>query len=415
VFELVKPLRDVFAMVFFVSVGMTIDPSMLAAEAPRIAALTVVVLLFKVLGVTIGVFIAGHGVRPAVRAGLSLAQIGELSFVIASAVPRGSVDLLAIAVGIACATTITSPIFIRNGERMSAWVAARLPKRVATFVSFYDSWLARLREREHEVSSWRKLRRPVIVMLVDATIVVAIVISSSTLGPRLLDDVHITGIAQTLILVGSALLIAAPFALGAIHRIALIARRLAAEVIPAPDSELDLGRAPRQILVLVLELGISLVIAVPAVAATQPFVPASPLVVALGLLVAFLVVRRSIADFDGHVRAGSELVLELMARPAAPTEPTPLAQMEKVLPGFAGVTPLELLATSPAVGKSLAQLDLRARTGASVLAIHRGEHGLATPSATEPLRAGDILALAGSDAEIAAARSMLDPEAAPPT
>jgi len=117
-----------------------------------------------------------------------------------------------------------------------------------------------------------------------------------------------------------------------------------------------------------------------------------------------VIVRRSIADFEGHVRAGSELVLELISRPR-PT--VTLDQVQTILPGFDGVTPLALAAESPAVGRSLADLDLRARTGATVLAIARGDGGVATPSPTEPLRAGDVLALAGSEDAIAAARRVL--------
>jgi CPA2 family monovalent cation:H+ antiporter-2 len=415
VFELVKPLRDVFAMVFFVSVGMTIDPALLAQEAWRIGILTVVVLVVKSIGVTTGVFLAGHGVRPAVRAGLSLAQIGELSFVIAAAVPAGEINLLAIAVGIACATTLTSPLLIRNSDAISVWVAERLPKSIATFVSFYEAWLARLRARDS--STWKRFKRPVVVMIVDAAIVVGIVIAASTIGSLQLAEMGITGPAATLAQVGGALLLAAPFAVGAIRRIAIIARRLAADVIPAhvaTDGAMDLGRAPRRVLVLTLELAIALAIAVPAVAATQPFVPASPLVVGLVFLVVLLFIRRSIADFEGHVRAGSELVLELLAQPAPAGENKALDQVQTILPGFGGVTPLELPAGSPAVGRSLAELDLRAKTGATVLAIHRGEHGVATPSPTDPLRAGDVLALAGSEAAIAAAREVLDPSPGEP-
>jgi len=409
-FESVKPLRDVFAMVFFVSVGMTIDPSLLVQEGWRIAILTVVVLVAKPIGITIGVFLAGHGLRPAVRAGLSLAQIGELSFVIAASVPAGEVDLLAIAVGIACVTTLTSPLLIRKSEAMSGWFAARLPQRIGTFVSFYESWLARLRSRD--TSTWKRFRRPVVVMVIDAAVVVGIVIAASTLGGRVLADAGVTGMVSTLAQIGGAILLAAPFAVGAVRRIAIIARRLAAEVIPAATDEngaIDLGRAPRRALILTLELGIALALAVPAVAATQPFVPASPLVVALALTLVILLVRRSIADFDGHVRAGSELVLELLARPTEETalSPETFAQVQAILPGFAGVTPLELTKGSPAVGRTLAELDLRARTGATVLAIGRGEHGVATPSPTDPLRAGDVLALAGSEAAISAARELL--------
>jgi CPA2 family monovalent cation:H+ antiporter-2 len=85
--------------------------------------------------------------------------------------------------------------------------------------------------------------------------------------------------------------------------------------------------------------------------------------------------------------------------------------IDTILPGFGGLVSVVLADASPAVGQSLAQLDLRARTGATVLAIGRVEHGLASPAPDEALRAGDTLALAGSDDAIIAARAML--EAAP--
>lgn len=80
-----------------------------------------------------------------------------------------------------------------------------------------------------------------------------------------------------------------------------------------------------------------------------------------------------------------------------------------ILPGFGGTTSHTLGEGAAAIGRSLAQLDLRARTGTTVLAIaRRGAHGLATPSPTEPLQRGDVLALAGSEDAIAAARRLLD-------
>ncbi len=402
VFELVKPFRDVFAMVFFVSVGMTIDPEQLMIEAPRIAALTAVVLIAKPIGVSIGVFLSGHGIRPAVRAGLSLAQIGELSFVIAGVVP-GHSSLLAIAVGIGCATTVTSPILIRNSERISGWVAARLPRRIATFVSFYDSWIARLRARE--TTMWRRFRKSIVVLVIDTGVLIAIVIAASTLGARWLAEAGMKGWAADSVLVAVAAVLAAPFAISMVRRIAVIAHRLATEVIPigAPN---DLGRAPRGALIVTFELAITLVIGVPVVAAIQPFVPASPLVVIAIAVVLIAVMRRSLGDFEGHVRAGSELILEMLST----TTPNalPLAQVETILPGFGGLTSITIQSSSHAVGRSLAELDLRARSGASVLAIARASHGMASPSPTEPLQAGDVLALAGSDEAVAAARTLLD-------
>lgn len=400
VFEIVKPFRDIFAMVFFVSVGMTIEPSALATEAPRIAAFTAVVLVMKPLGVAIGVFLAGHGLRPGVRAGLSLAQVGELSFVIAAVAGGGT--LLAIAVGVCCATTLLSPLLIRNSERAAEIAAARLPTRIATFVTFYEAWLAKLRSREG--TAWMRHRRAVLVLVLDAGVLVTVVIAAAAGGPNLIARLGLSEWLGTVLLVGGALVLAAPFAISMIRRVAILSRRLALEVIPLGEP-VDLGRAPRRVLIVTFELAMALVIAVPIVAAVQPFVPGSLLLVLVVALVLLVIMRRSIADFDGHVRAGAALILEMLTQPQPHAES--LAQVETILPGFGGTTSIPIAVASPADGKSLAQLDLRARTGATVLAIQRGSSGVVTPSPTEPLRAGDVLALAGSADAIAAARSLL--------
>jgi CPA2 family monovalent cation:H+ antiporter-2 len=428
VFALVKPFRDVFAMIFFVSVGMTIQPGELVTELPTIALFTCVVLLVKPVGVALGVFFGGHGVRPAVRAGISLSQIGELSFVIAGiGVASGAArpSLLAIAVGVSCVTTLTSGFMIARSERAAGWVAHHLPDRVAMFESFYEAWLGRLRTRPQ--TPWRRLRRPVFVLILDTCLIIVIVIAAATVAPYVGPVLGLEGLAARAAVLGGAAVVAAPFFISLVRRVIVIARMLALEVIPArqhvelgnaalPVSlELDLGRAPRRSLMVMFEIGIGLVVALPLVAATQPFVPGGPLVILLIVIVLVIVAQRSLRDFDGHVRAGSEMILELMRQPthaahlaSVPALPT-LETIETVLPGFGGLVSLALAPSSPAVGRSLAELDLRARTGVTVLAIARGDNGTVTPSPTEPLHAGDVLAMAGSDEAIAAARSLLAP------
>ncbi|MGQ0506495.1 MAG: cation:proton antiporter domain-containing protein, partial [Myxococcaceae bacterium] len=78
--HLVQPVRDVFAAIFFVSVGMLINPKLVAANAWAIAVLFVIVIVGKILSVTLGAFLTGNGTRTSVQAGMSLAQIGEFSF-----------------------------------------------------------------------------------------------------------------------------------------------------------------------------------------------------------------------------------------------------------------------------------------------------------------------------------------------
>ncbi|MFN0246591.1 MAG: cation:proton antiporter [Kofleriaceae bacterium] len=410
VFHLVQPFRDVFAMVFFVSVGMSIEPAALAENWYVILLFSALVIVGKPLGVALGVFLGGHGLQPAVRAGLSLSQIGEFSFVIAGiGVASGvtSPALLAIAVGVCCVTTLTSGVFITKSQAIAGWVARRLPKRIAMFESFYEAWLGRLRTRQ--ASPWRKLRNPITVLVLDAGVIVAIVIGAAAITPKAtsyLADIGLEGLVARLAITAAAAITATPFLVGLVRRVVVIARILALEVIPANETH-DIGLAPRRALIITFQIGISLVVGIPLVAVTQPFIPGGWVVILVHVLILVVVARRSLRDFDGHVRAGSAMLLELLSHPPSQAK-AELAQVETLLPGFGGVVSILIGASSPAVGRTLAELDLRARTGATVLAIARGGAGMATPSPTEPLAAGDTLAMAGSDEAIAQARNLFD-------
>ena len=84
-----------------------------------------------------------------------------------------------------------------------------------------------------------------------------------------------------------------------------------------------------------------------------------------------------------------------------------LRRVSQMAPGLGEPTPVELDASSAAVGKSLADLNLRGITGATVLAITRGEEGLIVPTSDVVLRAGDVVALAGTRDAVDAARRIL--------
>jgi CPA2 family monovalent cation:H+ antiporter-2 len=83
------------------------------------------------------------------------------------------------------------------------------------------------------------------------------------------------------------------------------------------------------------------------------------------------------------------------------------APIAHLLPGMGEPVALRLAETSPAVGRTLAQINLRGTTGASVLAIARVDQGVIVPTASEVLRAEDVLALAGTHEAVAAAKRAL--------
>ena len=120
---------------------------------------------------------------------------------------------------------------------------------------------------------------------------------------------------------------------------------------------------------------------------------------------------RSVRDLEGHVRAGAQAVVAALSRYARAGSPAPddrsLAEVDRLLPGLGTPTAVRIDPASGSVGQSLAELNLRGRSGATVLAISRSGESIAVPTAGERLQAGDVLALAGTHEAIAAAKEML--------
>ena len=411
---LIRPFRDIFAAIFFISIGLAIAPAEIAAH--WLPALLVAVLLVtgKTLGISIAAFLTGNGLRRAIQAGLSLSQIGEFAFiVVAVGISHGVVRdfVLPVVVGASAITALTGSWQIRASDRFASWVDSHLPRPLQTFVSFYESWIAHLHEAAKKDSIWRRLRRPLVMLIIDTVVVAVVAIGAVELHQRiadaLVDSLSLEPWVALAIVIGAAVAIAALFAVGIARGAVRMAWLIAAVVIPHKTDDRDLGHAPRRALVLTLELAIVLVLGLPLAAVVQPLVPGGGIIVLGVIALVALATRRSIADFDRHVRAGSALIVEVLGRQGAEQEPPALAEVQALLPGFGGLATIVLAPGAAAIGKSLAELDLRARTGASVLAITRAEGGVANPSPTEPLRAGDVLAVTGSADAIAAANALL--------
>jgi CPA2 family monovalent cation:H+ antiporter-2 len=117
----VLPLRDLFASLFFVSVGMLINPVALLADLGTLALLTAVVVVGKIVVVTVAVLLLGMSGRVALMAGLALAQVGEFSFVLARlGVDRGAIPqrLFDLTLATAVATIVLTPALLRAGPAL---------------------------------------------------------------------------------------------------------------------------------------------------------------------------------------------------------------------------------------------------------------------------------------------------------
>jgi CPA2 family monovalent cation:H+ antiporter-2 len=420
---LVRPLRDLFAAIFFVAVGMLIEPALIARHWLAVLVFTLVVVAGKVVAVSTGGFLAGNGVRPAIRAGMSLAQIGEFSFIIAgiglaTGATRGF--LYPVAVAVSAITTLTTPWLIRASGPAALALDRRLPRPLQTFVALYGSWIERLRAGDRDSAGRRHLRRPIRLLLLDGALIVAVVLGTALEAQRLTDAVAgWTGLAvagvRPLVL-GAGWLLVVPLVFGIVRNARVMAVTLAVRALPRIHQGVDLAAAPRRALVVALQLVIVVLVGTPILVVTQPFLPAfraaAVLVVVLVLLSAAF--WRSARNLQGHARAGAEIIVMALEQQMA-REPVSrgvidartLDRLHDLLPGLGELVPVRVEAGSRAAARSLAELNLRGRTGATVLAIVRDGADVPLPVGQEVLRAGDVLVLAGAADAITTATELI--------
>lgn len=425
--RLVQPVRDLFAAIFFVSVGLLIDPAIITHHWMEVAVLSFVVVAGKVISVTVGAFLSGNGTRTSVEAGMSMAQIGEFSFIIAAlGVSLNAIGnaLYPIAVAVSAITTLTTPWLIRAAGPTASFVDRKLPRALQMYAVLYGSWLERLRTAPRRETTGGIARRLVKFLLLDTALLCGLVIATSLsaddIAAFIADKFEITITYAYALVIATAFLAAAPFGFGIFRIARKLGVTLAEAAVPkSAEGRADFGAAPRRALVVTLQLVVVLLVGLPLVASTQPFVPGfeGALVFLLLLSLIGYAFWRSATNLKGHVRAGAEMIVEALASQSregstSSGEPS-LAQVNEILPGLGEPVPVRIDAHSPAVGRTLASLRLRGVTGATVLVITRGKERFVIPHADEVLREGDVLAIAGTHDAVDAARRVLGGESNP--
>lgn len=137
-----KGVKDMFSSIFFLSVGMMVDPQAIVTYAPMIILIVVVAIITKLIFASLGMILSGQTLDTAIKSGFSLAPIGEFSFIIASlGVGLGVMEeyLYPIIVSAAVITTFMTPALIKNAGRVSSWLETHLPERTLARLHKYTS------------------------------------------------------------------------------------------------------------------------------------------------------------------------------------------------------------------------------------------------------------------------------------
>jgi CPA2 family monovalent cation:H+ antiporter-2 len=390
-----------------------------------VLALTLAVIIGKVLAVTIGSFLAGHGRRTAMKAGMSLAQIGEFSFIIASVgVAAGVIRswLYPVAIAVSAITTLTTPMLIRLSNRAAASIDHWLPEPIQTVAALYGSWIERVRSAPRAPTERSGTNRIIRIILLDAALITALVIGVGVELDRL--SVILGGMIRMppdrvrfmVVLVSG--LITAPLLYGLITSARALGNHLARRAFAdAQKGKVDPADAPRRSLVILVQLAVILAVGIPIVAITQPFLPPhqGAFVLALLTLVLLVALWRNASNLQGHARAGAQIIASALAHQMASTDGASdetglLEDVNAILPGLGEPVAIRVVPQSIAVGKSLAQLNLRGATGATVLAIRRGTQQIPTPLGREVIQVDDVVAVAGAHDALAVARAIFAPD-----
>ena len=414
--HLVAPLRDIFGAVFFVSVGMMIDPKLIAEHWQALIVLTAAVVGGKIFGVTFASMLSGVGTTTSIEAGMSLSQIGEFSFIIAGAgLKTGATRdfLYTLAVAVSAVTTFLTPYMIRGSVPLAEFVSARMPRQLKVLEALYDSWLEQIRNAGEPAREANSIAWPSAAILSSAFLIGAILIVNEfdplDLTTTVASIEHLTYFHAGLFVDLFALLVC----VGPAFAMYFAARRLATALASRAFAELPQSGAPiRSALIELLQITILLVVAVPLLAIVQPFMqPVEGIgIIVVTILLMIVVVTRSARQMQGQLRNATRIIRLALsgARADADGAESYDGARSYEVPGIGMITPISLRSDSEGVGKTLSQLDLHTNCGAVVVAIGRGDSEVVVPTGDEILRAGDVLELAGSTEAVATARRLID-------
>ncbi|MDD2707231.1 MAG: cation:proton antiporter [Verrucomicrobiae bacterium] len=151
IIALVDPLRDLFCAIFFIAIGLQIDPGIIPRYAAPICLVCVAVVAGKVMACSLGALLGGNNLKTSLHAGLGLAQIGEFSFIIAGlgvSLKATNEPLYPIGVAVSALTTLFAPYLLKGSDRVVAWAEGKTPRSVQEGIGEYGKWFQGLSQKQ---------------------------------------------------------------------------------------------------------------------------------------------------------------------------------------------------------------------------------------------------------------------------
>ncbi|MDM8207859.1 cation:proton antiporter [Bacteroides gallinaceum] len=389
--HLVNPVKDLFGAIFFVSVGMMVDPAMIVEYIGPIIVIVLAILVGQTVFGTGGVLLSGQPLKIAVQCGFSLTQIGEFAFIIASLGVSLNVTshfLYPIVVAVSVITTFFTPYMIRLSGPAYRLVDAHLPRFWKELLRRYSAGTSTVNHQ----NNWKKLLTAILrIVLVYSVLCVAVMVLSFNLFLPLLVSAlgdfwgKVAGAAVTIVLV-------APFLR------AMIMKKNHSIEFKALWADNRYNHAPLiSVILLRIILGIGFVVYI----VEYLFQTSTALVVGIALV---LVVLMIFSRFLKKQSIGLERTFVQNLR----SKDVHKVYLGEKRPEYAGrlldrdlhLSDFTVPADSLWGGKTLKELDLGKKYGVHVASIIRGKHRLNIPGGENRIYPGDTLQVIGTDDQL---------------
>ena len=407
---LIEPVRDMFSAIFFVAIGLLIDPALLLQYWQPILLITVAVVAGKVLTCSVGAFLGGNDTRTSLHTGLSLAQIVEFSFIIASlgvTLKVTSSFLYPIAVAVSALTTLFTPYLIRAAGGLADGFQRHAPHKVAKTLELYTEWVGRIGgQRSHNLAR-SLLWKWAMQMALNVVLIAGIFVAGAYLGAHPPGGLEVLGLGedgQRTVIWLVAVVLSLPFFVATAKKLQavgwLLAEMRVSEALAGPHTA-----AIRSLVAMVVPIAGSAALGLFALVLSATLLP-SPKVLGV-LLVAIALAGWFLSrSFSKVYTSAQAALLETFAAPAVHSTP-PMAIASPLL-ADADLVPVTVGAGSAAAGRLIRELALRTRTGASIVVLERQGQRQVNPGPDEELQVGDQVLLLGHPEQLLTARMIFE-------
>lgn len=407
---LIEPVRDMFSAIFFVAIGLLIDPSALAAYWLPILIVTLAVIIGKVSACAFGAFIGGNDSRTSLKVGMGLAQIGEFSFIIASLGLTLNVTsrfLYPIAVAVSVLTTLLTPYLIKSADKVVALFDRIAPRPLVNTLEIYTRWVGQLGDQRNSNLATKLIRRWCGQMALNVTLISAVFIAAAFAErrpPNWLRSLGLSGETLKAAFWLAAVVFSLPMLIATIKKLQALGLLIAETKVP-PSAAGENTAAIRTLVAQVVPITGTVALGVFVFFLSSTFLPTFKVLIILVIVVGLI----TWLLWHSFIKVYSKAQIALKETLAQPSAPLPQVA-PKPLPSLlreADLQTVTINAGSPAAGKLIRELQLRSQTGASIVGIERNNSSIINPGPDEELQTGDRVLLLGNQAQLEAAQKSL--------